>query len=254
MAAGAPARRGALRLVVDAPAAPAWNMAVDAALLESAGPPTLRCYGWSPHAVSLGYFQRAADFADIVADGVPLVRRSTGGGAIHHGDELTFSLALDAALLPGDVADSYTRLHQALADALADCGVRSHRNREGAAQSGRPAHRWCFADPVVDDLVTERGKLCGSAQRRVRTPRPRVLHHGSLVLRRPAYTPFVAAVEDQRPVDDALRALLVERIARAFAELLGLGLERGAITDGERALAAVLQADRYGSDAFTQRR
>ena len=73
-------------------------MAVDGALLALAEGPTLRLYGWRPHAVSLGYFQSLADFEQLPSD-TPLVRRSTGGGAIHHGDELTYSLALGAAPL-----------------------------------------------------------------------------------------------------------------------------------------------------------
>ena len=107
-----------LRVLVDAPAEAAWNMAVDGALLELAEGPTLRIYGWQPHAVSLGYFQKIADFADL-PKGTSIVRRTTGGGAIHHGDELTFSLALPASLLPSDIAESYAVLHDAIVRALA---------------------------------------------------------------------------------------------------------------------------------------
>lgn len=239
-----------LRLLVDEPAPAAWNMAVDEALLELGEVPTLRLYGFSPHAVSLGWFQRFADFVDL-PPGTPIVRRLTGGGAIHHGDEVTFSLALDAALLPGDVAASYVRLHDAIVAALAGFGIHCERLARGHGQSARPDARWCFAEPGRDDLVTPRGKLLGSAQRRVQKPRPRVLHHGSLVLQRPALTPFVAALADSAlpPLPDLHRAL-----AHHLAEALGMELQPGERTAAEDALAARLQRDRYEAPDFVRLR
>jgi lipoate-protein ligase A len=242
----------ALRLLVDPPAAAAWNMAVDEALLRLATEPTLRLYGWAPHAVSLGYFQRIGDFADL-PPGTPVVRRLTGGGAIHHGDELTFTLALDAELLPRDVAASYVLLHDAVVAALAATGVASARLPAGHGQSPRPDQRWCFAEAGRDDLVTARGKLLGSAQRRVQRPRPRVLHHGSLVLQRPALTPFVAAVADVAP-PDPLRQPLRDRVAAHLARALGLPLRPGELTAAERAMAAELRTSRYENPAFVSMR
>src|SRR5690606_25770546 len=156
----------------------AWNMAADEALLQLGEAPALRLYGWRPHAVSLGYFQRFADFADLPAT-TPIVRRLTGGGAIHHGDELTFALVADADVLGSDIPASYRLVHDAAIAALAACGIDSHRQSQGDGLAARPTERWCFAEPGRDDVVTERGKLLGSAQRRIRQPRARVLHHGS---------------------------------------------------------------------------
>jgi len=247
---------GRLRLLQDAPGEAASNMAIDAALLACATTPTLRLYGWRPHAISLGYFQRFADFADIAAAGEPVVRRDTGGGAIHHGDEVTFALALDAVLLPRDVGEGYALLHDAVARALRSLGVRCERVARGAPQSARPADRWCFDHPVVNDLVTGRGKLCGSAQRRERDGRGgvRVLHHGSLVLRRPRHTPFVAAVEDQVEPCATFRRDLHEGIAAALAETLGLTVELGQRSPEEDALAARIVAQRHGAESHLKRR
>lgn len=237
-----------LRLLDDTAAAPAWNMAVDEALLTLAKEPTLRLYGWAPHAVSLGYFQRLADFADL-PEGTPIVRRLTGGGAIHHGEELTFSLVLDAELLPREVAASYALLHDAVITALAELSVPCERVVQGHGQSARPTNRWCFADAGRDDLVTARGKLLGSAQRRVQRPRPRVLHHGSLVLERPALTPFVAAVADASTTATLLPRLRT-RLAARIASVLGLELRPGSRTAAETALALQLQTTRYENRAF----
>ncbi len=241
-----------LRLLDDCAGAPAWNMAVDEALLTLADQPTLRLYGWAPHAVSLGYFQRLADFADLPA-GTPIVRRLTGGGAIHHGEELTFSLVLDAELLPREVAASYALLHDAVIAALAELSVPCERLVQGHGQSPRPTNRWCFADAGRDDLVTARGKLLGSAQRRVQQPRPRVLHHGSLVLERPALTPFVAAVSDAA-MTATLQSELRPRLALRLASVLGLELQPGSRTSAETALAVHLQTTRYENSAFLGQR
>jgi lipoate-protein ligase A len=241
-----------LRCILDGAGEASWNMAVDEALLHAGGPATLRLYSWSPHAVSLGYFQSAREFADLPA-GTTLVRRLTGGGAIHHGDELTFSLCCDAGLLPADVAASYRLLHDAAAAALRCAGVACERLDAGANPAPRPAERWCFATPGRDDLVTAAGKVLGSAQRRIARPRPRVLHHGSLVLRRPAFTPFAAAVEDATAVDAAFVAQLRSGLVEHLALALGLAPEAGALSAGEAALAARL-GERYRSECFLRRR
>lgn len=245
--------RPLLRVLRDEPAPAAWNMAVDDALLQRATVPTLRLYGWWPHAVSLGWFQRLAEFADL-PPGTPIVRRRTGGGAIHHGDEVTFALALPAELLPRDVAASYVLLHDAVVLALADIGIACERLDAGHAPTPRPIARWCFAEPGRDDLVTTRGKLLGSAQRRVHTPSPRVLHHGSLVLTTPSLTPFVAAVADAQPIDSSLRARLGDRLVHHFARVLALEPHDGSLTSDETALARQLQRDVYERDADLRRR
>jgi len=239
-------------VIVDAPADAAWNMAVDEALLLRATVPTLRLYGWSPHAVSLGYFQKWADFADLPAS-TPIVRRLTGGGAIHHADEVTFTLVVDASLLPNDVAASYVLLHGAALEALADVGVTASLQPSGPTAGARPTDRWCFAVPGRDDVVTAVGKLLGSAQRRIRTPAPRVLHHGSLVLQRPSLTPFVAAVADTTPCDGDLVPRLQRATWTRLAKALSLAPERGELTEPERSLAAELSATRYRDPRFLRR-
>lgn len=228
-------------------------MAVDGALLALGEAPTLRIYGWQPHAVSLGYFQRIADFGDLPAE-TPIVRRSTGGGAIHHGDEITFSLALSAALLPTDIATSYELLHDGIIRALARIGVTSERATIGKAAAARPDSRWCFADPVRNDLITTTGKLLGSAQRRTNAAAPRVLHHGSLVLQRPSLTPFVAAVADQIEITEAVYASLREALIDELAKVLNLQPRQGQRSAAEDAMAMQLRDQQFGNAEFLRRR
>lgn len=227
---------------IDDPALPAAaNMAVDEALLLRGELPTLRFYAWRPHAVSLGWFQRVQDFADLPAD-VPVVRRKTGGGAIHHAEELTFSLACAADLLPKDIDESYRLLHDAVVVALCAVGVPAVRVEQGPAPSARPKDRWCFRWPGKNDIVGACGrKLCGSAQRRLHTAAgPRVLHHGSIVLARPSLTPFVAAVADHLDPQAAAKSL-PDRIADEIARALRMEICPGALQPAERELATALQ-------------
>jgi len=237
-----------LRLIDDGPRAPAANMAIDEALLRRPGPAVLRLYGWRPHAVSLGYFQPLAAFADL-PPGTEIVRRSTGGGAIWHADELTFALTADAALLPRELDASYALVHDALALALADVGVPVVRVPDGASCGARPTSPWCFEHPGRHDLVDgSRRKLVGSAQRRIRGP-ARVLHHGSIVLHRPARTPFVAAVADHVDADaaaPALRTAVAARLARAVGAVAACD----ALTAAELAAAAGLAAARFSAASF----
>jgi lipoyl(octanoyl) transferase len=242
-----------LRVLRDPPGPAAWNMGVDDALLQLGGPPTLRLYGWSPPAVSLGWFQRLADFADLPA-GTVVVRRLTGGGAIHHGDELTFALVLPADRLPRDVAASYVLVHDAVVAALAAIGVPCERVLAGKPPGARPEARWCFAAAGRSDLVTPAGKLLGSAQRRISVPQPRVLHHGSLVLHRPALTPFVAAVDDLASIDAAHRDRLQAAVVAHLAAALEMTPQPGILSAAERALAGRLAEQRYGDPAFTANR
>jgi lipoate-protein ligase A len=118
----------------------------------------------------------------------------------------------------------------------------------------RPRERWCFAEPGDGDLVTDRGKLLGSAQRRLRAPKPRLLHHGSLVLTQPALTPFVAAVADATAPTGTLRERLADAVVAALAHALGLQPAAGVLTAEERDLAQQLACDRYGDPAFTRLR
>src|SRR5438046_652255 len=106
----------ALQLIVDPPSAGAWNMGIDEMLMERAaeqGIGTLRFYEWSPATLSLGYFQNAADRAAHVASReAVLVRRSSGGGAILHDRELTYSISLPTAHpLAADPETLYRLVH-----------------------------------------------------------------------------------------------------------------------------------------------
>src|SRR3954469_25809962 len=112
-----------IRLLFDPPAPGAWNMGVDEALLETAadcGEGTLRFYQWSEPTLSLGYFQSAEDRRQHAASrSCPLIRRASGGGAILHDRELTYSIALPQPIARSpDSSLLYELCHIALIEAL----------------------------------------------------------------------------------------------------------------------------------------
>lgn len=193
-------------------------MALDEALLRSTeARPTLRFYTWNPGALSLGYFQRFDRVAERERAPV-VVRRLTGGGAIHHRDELTFSIAApaDHPLYRGEVRASYERVHDVLAHAFRRLGVRAERRGARPLGSDRPGSAMCFHVSTPLDLVWDGAKGVGSAQRRTGG---RVLHHGSIKL---DTTPLEGPIARlRRHVPDLAPADLAEHVLESFRELLG---------------------------------
>lgn len=222
-------------------------MGLDEALLASEDDrPTLRLYGWRPAGLSLGWFQPVEPFVPLARSvGAELVRRPTGGGAIHHDDELTFSVIATAGRdgYPGDTVAAYEVVHGLLAEALAPLGPRLAPRGGDAPLSVRPrAASLCFADHTALDLLDGQGrKVVGSAQRR---RNGRVLHHGSIPLTAPALTPEVGCLGDLagRPVSWGEAA---EIVTRAFATTLcGAGLVPSEVGDDEWCRARVIAEER----------
>lgn len=245
---------GPIRLIRSGPQHPYLNMALDEAL--AATPPTLRFYAFQPFGLSLGYFQDAADFDDawLAAHGFVAVRRATGGAAIAHAHDVTFSIVAtpDAPWFAGDVKTSYARIHAAIARGLAHLGVTAVPRDDGAARSdsGRAAEAICFYKATSFDLVADGRKLVGSAQRR--TP-ARVLHHGSIPIARNVLAPDAACLVDllgRTPtpieVEDALLA--------GFADELGWSYDVAEPTARERADADELVRIKYGTSRWNRDR
>jgi len=175
-------------LIVDGPAPGAWNMAVDEALLDSyaadspRAAPTVRLYSWSPPTLSLGRGQDvswngSARMADVGE--VDVVRRPTGGGAVLHDDERTYSVSgrLRTPPFEGGVLDTYERLARALARAMRLLGAEAHA--EGTRRGGQEAHAVCFEALSSHEISVAGRKLIGSAQVRRRSG---FLQHGSILL------------------------------------------------------------------------
>lgn len=231
-----PAAR-AWRLICDGARAPEWNMGADEALLHGADErPVLRLYAWDPPGLSLGWFQPAGAFLAEAADaGARLVRRPTGGGAIHHQHELTFALVARPGEdgYPEQALPAYAWVNARLCEALAAVGAPVRPRGGDAPLSTRPRDaRHCFLDPTALDLVDAQGrKLVGSAQRRLGA---RVLHHGSVPLSVPALTPGSGSVALCAGRQVAWGEL-ADAVVAAFARALPAPLLPDTLSAAERA-------------------
>lgn len=238
------------RLITTWGASPSTNMGLDQALLESHGaPPTLRMYTWRPDTLSLGYFQRFADVPGVTRASA-VVRRLTGGGAIHHCRELTFSITapLEHPLYRGPVGESYRHVHEAIAAALTQYGVEADLRGERPLASDRADTGMCFHHSTALDLVWDDRKGVGSAQRRTGG---RVLHHGSIKLDTTELEGDIARV------DRAGTGLEPEQFAGALRgsieRCFGVELEP-TVPDPEERLRARELGARYLDPDFTRRR
>ncbi len=171
------------RLILDPLLDGRENMAVDEAVLTSsdASPeftPTLRLYGWSAPTISIGYHQGADGFPEF---GLPVVRRVTGGRAVLHCSEITYSIVAPVAhrLFSGGILSAYSGISRCILSALRDAGV----NAEMAETARAPAHGnrragACFSSPSRHEILVNGRKMVGSAQRRFKNA---FLQHGSIL-------------------------------------------------------------------------
>jgi lipoate-protein ligase A len=263
-------------------------MAIDEAILtahsEGLVPPTVRFYGWNPPTLSIGYFQKAeseVDFAAVERSGVGFVRRATGGRAVLHDQELTYSIIVseDYPGMPTTVNEAYKVLSEGLVLGFRKLGLRaemvslaSEEEKEKYSTAGSAA---CFDSPSWYELVVEGRKVAGSAQTRQKGV---VLQHGSILLEldiellfsllrfssdklkqrmMESFSRKAVAINDVcREIDHELVTL--EQAEAAFkagiAEGLGITLVEGELTSFEIELADKLARDKYGHEEWNLKR
>ena len=191
------------------------NMEIDEALLADAAPDrpvVLRIYQWKEPTLSLGHFQSVQDRDEVPALGnVVCVRRRTGGGAILHDQELTYSLVIPArsAAEKGHSEKLYRSVHTAIAEGLQTLGwnaVLSETCTCSTATNPKQEPFLCFSRRSPVDLIVGQDKILGSAQRRTKLG---LLQHGSLLLRGSVLTPSLHGLLD---LPNSNRAILEERM------------------------------------------
>jgi lipoyl(octanoyl) transferase len=182
------------------PASGAENMAVDEGHLREAvsigALPVLRFYTWSPPAVSLGRFQdkeRAVNAEACQRRGFDIVRRITGGRAVLHCNELTYSVIArtDSDLFPNDILGTYKAIAAGLLAGLHELGIAaemvSRSGRHAGMVKSSPQEPACFSSPSWYEILVKGRKIIGSAQRRVGGA---FLQHGSILI---GYDPALEA-------------------------------------------------------------
>lgn len=259
--------------VLDGPS----NMAIDESIAEAVAgglvPPTLRFYGWDPACLSLGYAQPISDvdFERLEAQGWQVVRRLTGGRAILHVDEWTYSVStlLNDPRVDGGVVESYRRISQALVSGLERLAVPVH-TQQAAQENHGFSGAVCFEVPSDYEVTAYGKKLLGSAQTRRSGV---VLQHGAL----PLFGDITRICQALHFDSEDARTEAIERVgARAitleqalgqpvrlealnfamgegFRQVLNLDLVVGDLTTSEQTRADELREIKYASREWTER-
>jgi lipoate-protein ligase A len=237
------------------------NMAIDRAILvaNSQGkvPPTVRFYGWNPPAISIGYFQSVAEEIDVKACkklGVDYVRRITGGGAVFHDKEVTYSIVIPEAhpAIPKNILKSYGRICNALLHGLKQLGIQG-----------------TYAP--INDILVDGKKISGNAQtRKVNT----VLQHGTILLDVDVETMFSLLKVSNEKIKDKLISDIKQRVTSiehivgkkihfeevevalkfGFEEEFDVKLIQGILTKEEKTLAAQFEKKCFSTTQWNHRR
>lgn len=253
------------RLLVTPPANGAENMALDEALMDRAretGEWVLRVYSWNVPTISLGRNQSARgryNLDRVHELSLDVVRRPTGGRAILHDREITYSVTAPVGDA-GDLRESYHRINRLLLSALQSLGVAA-TIANPATRSAVPGMAPCFDEPAAGELTLDGRKLAGSAQWRSEDA---LLQHGSILVADDQSLLATLALDGAGQIPapatliDALGAApelsdVADALAGAVRDLEDANARELVVDDELRARASALIV-RYVDDAWTWRR
>lgn len=254
------------RLILDGGCRPAYNMAVDEAILsafvDGKSPPTLRLYGWDVPSISLGYFQNLQrsriDLEYCLNAGIQLVRRPTGGRAVLHGHDVTFSVVAGVGGVPDGfdgVLGSHVWLMRGIVAGMRLLGIEAEIGPTDSARSSAISSADCFAHVAECDIRTEHGKAAGAAQVRRSGA---LLEQGSI----PHISPAVDAARvfgasaaifthESLVLREIPRDAVEEAMVGGFTESLGATFRRETLSEYEARLAGDLESAKYASAEWT---
>jgi lipoyl(octanoyl) transferase len=266
------------RVFIHPPYNGAWNMAVDEAILESVSSkvqlPTLRLYDWSPYTLSLGHAQPVSDvnIAALKEHNWTLVRRPTGGRAILHADEMTYSVCapIDDPSISGGVLESYQKISNALIMALKIIGINADSKPKNSIDSHLLHDPVCFQFPSDYEITFQEKKLIGSAQARKKNG---VLQHGAIplfgdisriveVLNYPDEFSMLNAKDRliRRAITvkesfgkDISWFVLADAMIEGFEQELGLEFIKSSLSKQELSRAVQIYHEKYANDLWTMR-
>ncbi|MED1745965.1 biotin/lipoate A/B protein ligase family protein [Brevibacillus borstelensis] len=272
------------RFIVTEGMSPAMNMAVDEAILllhsEGKVPPTVRFYTWNPATLSIGYFQKAAKEINlelVQEKGIGFVRRATGGRAVLHDQELTYSVVVSESHpeMPSSVTEAYKVISLGLLHGFQNLGLDAEMvslaSEEEKEKYSSPGSSACFDSPSWYELVVEGKKVAGSAQTRQKGV---ILQHGSILLDMDVELLFSLLhfssdrLKERMMESFRKKAVTINEVSNrpvslqeameafrdGFATGLKVELVKGELTPEERALAEELAASRYSTDEWNLRR
>jgi lipoate-protein ligase A len=250
----------------------ALDEAIAIAVKRESAPPTLRLYGWHKPSVSIGYFQKImdVDVAYCAKKNIPLVRRLTGGRAILHGDEITYSFSskTTSGLFFKGILDSYKEISAAFCLALSKMGISPElepsRASGGLRFSGlRSRNPSCFQSVSYGEITINGGKVIGSAQKRWTDA---LLQQGSIpIVTDGDDAAKVFRLDTAQKVKDSfigLRDVLPGFMPEEFKETVRISFEETfdvkfdvlSLSPEEISMARKLEAERYSSHEWNFKR
>ncbi|MEZ6118235.1 MAG: hypothetical protein R3C28_16925 [Pirellulaceae bacterium] len=242
------------RVIIDSAGSGSHNMAVDEVLLRQAASTdqvTLRFYSWSEPTLSLGYFQRFADRANHAnSQNAACVRRASGGGAILHHHELTYSIAVPVQDRFANSDLLYLAFHETLVKTLAATGIQTRLADADDVQHVGNAAFLCFQRRSVGDIVCGDSKITGSAQRRWRQA---LTQHGSILLKASPFAPELCGISDLIDCEIEVADLIAGWLPNLQTRL-EMEFEASELGASELAEASALRQSKFGRSEWTKRR
>jgi lipoate-protein ligase A len=237
----------------------AMQMAIDEAILtariQNRVPNTLRFFTWNPPCLTIGYFQSLVKEVNITKareKGVDIVRRYTGGGAVYHDKELTYSIALAEKDIPSDIIESYQTICNGIIEGLHTVGIEA-------------------AFHPINDILVNGKKISGNAQ----TRRNNVsLQHGTILLDVDIKAMFSLLKVSDEKIRDKMIQKTEERVTtvqnelekkidrndlrvaiiKGFQNIFGVTFKESELTAYEQKLAETLYLEKYANPDWTERR
>ena len=257
-------------------------MAIDEALVRSVASgaqPVIRVYAWQPPALSFGYAQhisREVDIQKVQAQNIDIVRRATGGRAVLHWNELTYSVvcSTDDPTMGGSINDAYRKISEGLMASVrylgADVSFESRRQTQPSPR-GEELTAPCFTSTTQYEVTLMGRKLIGSAQQRIGNT---ILQHGSLLLG-PQHKRILNLLPYDKPglrkrfareldhhtisLSEALQESIhfnqtAAAIRRGFRDTFNIRLVDTNLTETEHAETKRLIAEKYATDDWNYKR
>jgi lipoyl(octanoyl) transferase len=250
------------RLIESGPCDASYNMALDEAIAaevrRGSAPPTLRIYTWNSPSVTVGCFQkiRGIDTAYCKEHSIPIVRRPTGGRALLHCEELTYSFSarIGSGPFSHGLLDSYKQISTAFSMAFRNIGIAAEQKQERETGRTLSKNPLCFQSSSFGEILLDRKKLMGSAQKRWSDG---LLQQGSIPYLRDeentkrifGTAETVSLGEHMKTIKEILPSFdegeFKEAIALSFEKCFGIRLIRSVQSEEEDLLAGELLDRKY---------
>lgn len=231
-----------LRVIFHKKSSPFYNMAVDEAISVTCEKnnfiPVLRFYEWAENSVSIGYFQKMQEVEKKLPSTIDytIVRRPTGGGAVIHNDDITFSLTAAENFFEGPVINSYNMINKSIIDSIDIDGKNMLgllKTKNSSVLSSPLSSKFCFKEPSKYDILWDNLKVGGSAQRRKNKI---VLHQSSF---------FYKKLLKNNKTIQSLKPDFIEMIVRGLSEMLNLSYKKSDLFNNEQEQAKFLLSTKY---------